>query len=79
MPAMTHLRRLLDQLSFPILIVMCLTLGLAPFTPEPHIWKKLKLLAAGGLTQAIDIFDLLLHGLPWLLLIAKVALMRKTA
>jgi len=79
MPAMTHLRRLLDQLSFPILIVMCLTLGLAPFTPEPHIWEKLKFLAAGGLTQAIDIFDLLLHGLPWLLLIAKVALMRKTA
>jgi hypothetical protein len=76
---MTHLRRLLDHLSFPILIVICLTLGLAPFTPEPHIWEKLKLLAAGGLTQAIDIFDLLLHGLPWLLLIAKVALMRKTA
>lgn len=48
----------------------CLTLGLAPFLPEPHIWGKLKWLAGGGHgMQPIDIFDTLLHGTPWLLAI----------
>ena len=43
-------------------------LGLAPFTPEPHLWEKLKMLADGTLVRPIDIFDLLLHATPWLLL-----------
>jgi hypothetical protein len=70
---MTALRRLLDSLPLSILIILCITLGLSPFTPEPHIWEKLKMLAAGTLTRPIDIFDLLLHGLPWLLLVLKLA------
>jgi hypothetical protein len=51
-----------------ILVVLCLTLGLAPFVPEPHVWEKLKMLAAGELTRPLDIFDLLMHGLPFVLL-----------
>ena len=51
-----------------VLVILCLTLGLAPFVPEPHIWEKLKMLAAGTLTRPIDIFDLLLHAFPFLLL-----------
>ncbi len=54
-----------------ILIVLSLTLGLAPFVPEPHVWEKLRMLAAGALTELVDILDLLLHGTPWLLLIFK--------
>jgi len=61
----------IQSLPIPILIVLCLTLGLAPFTPEPHIWEKLKMLAAGDLKRPIDIFDLLLHGLPFVLLILR--------
>ena len=61
----------LDNLSFPILIIACLTLGLAPFMPEPHIWEKLKMLFSGELSRPIDIFDMLLHGIPWILLIMK--------
>jgi hypothetical protein len=53
---------------------MCLTLGLAPFTPEPHLWEKLKMLLSGELGKPMDIFDLLLHGSPWLLLILKLLL-----
>jgi hypothetical protein len=30
------------------------------------------MLAAGDLTRPIDIFDLLLHGTPWVLLLIKV-------
>jgi apolipoprotein N-acyltransferase len=50
-------------------LVLCLTLGLAPFTPEPHIWGKLKWLFGGGNgMQLMDYFDLLFHGFPWIYL-----------
>jgi len=63
--------RLLDALPVSTLLIICATLGLAPFVPEPHIWEKLKMLAAGTLTRPIDMFDLAFHGIPWLLLVAK--------
>ena len=49
--------------------LICLTLGLAPFTP-PHIWGKLKWIAGGAEgMQFMDWFDVVLHGTPWVLLI----------
>ena len=71
---MTKLRAILDRLPIWALVVACATLGLAPFVPEPHVWEKLKMLVAGGLTRPADIFDLLLHGTPWILLILKLAI-----
>jgi len=65
------MQKLFDKIPLVLLIVVCLTLGLAPFMPEPHIWEKLKMLATGALVRPIDIFDLFLHGSPWLLLIVK--------
>jgi hypothetical protein len=62
---------LLDQIPLNILILAALTLGLAPFLPEPHIWEKLKMLAAGNLVKPLDIFDLILHATPFVLLAAK--------
>jgi hypothetical protein len=67
--------RLLDQIPLPIALLAALTLGLAPFFPEPHLWEKLKMLAGGTLTRPMDIFDLALHALPWVLLLAKLARM----
>ncbi len=61
----------IDRLPLFLFVVIALTLGLAPFVPEPHLWEKLKLLAAGNLIRPIDLFDLLLHGLPWVLLLVK--------
>ena len=61
----------LDDISITYLVIACLTLGLAPFVPEPHIWEKLKMIAAGELSRPIDIFDLIMHGVPWVLLILK--------
>jgi hypothetical protein len=72
---MDFLANLLNQFSWPILIIACLTLGLAPFFPEPHIWEKLKMLASGTLVKPIDIFDLLMHAAPFLLAGLKLALM----
>ncbi len=63
----------LDQIPLSILIVACLTLGLAPFTPEPHIWEKLKMLASGTLVRPVDWFDLAMHAAPFVVLAAKLA------
>lgn len=71
---MTRMRRLFRRIPLSILILLCLTLGLAPFVPEPHVWQKLKMLAAGELGNPVDIFDLLLHATPWILLVLKLAL-----
>lgn len=60
--------RWLDRQPLFIFVVAALTLGLAPFAPEPHVLEKLKMLGAGMLSRPIDIFDLFLHGMPWLLL-----------
>ena len=60
--------------SWPVLIALCLTLGLAPFVPQPHLTEKLRMLAAEELRRPLDIFDLALHGAPWLLLAAKAVL-----
>ena len=71
--------KLLRRIPLVLLIVLCLTLGLAPFAPEPHLWEKLKMLAAGRLVEWLDWFDLLLHATPWLLLLAKLACYRGQA
>jgi len=65
----------LDRIPFVILIAVALLLGLAPFVPEPHLWEKLKMLAAGTLSRPIDIFDLLYHAAPWVLLVLKLVRM----
>lgn len=63
----------LDNLPWSLVILACLTLGLAPFFPEPHVWEKLKMLASGTLVRPIDIFDLLMHSAPFIVAIAKLA------
>ena len=69
---------MLNKIPLSLLIVLCLTLGLAPFQPEPHIWEKLKMLMSGDLVKVIDIFDLIMHGTPWVLLIARLVLTLKS-
>jgi len=61
----------IDRTSLMLFAFAALTLGLAPFVPEPHLWEKLKMLADGTLSRPIDIFDLVLHGAPWALLGVK--------
>jgi hypothetical protein len=69
----------LDKIPLVTLLIIALLLGLAPFTPEPHLWEKLKMLAAGELVKPIDIFDLFLHGTPVVLLALKLIRMRTGA
>jgi hypothetical protein len=62
--------RLLDNMTWEMVIILCLTLGLAPFFP-PHVYEKLRMLFRGELVRPIDWFDLVLHGTPWVLLLLK--------
>lgn len=51
-------------------LVLSLTLGLAPFFPEPHLIGKIQWVLGGAEGMAaMDYFDLLLHGSPWIWLI----------
>ncbi|WP_339715499.1 hypothetical protein [uncultured Kriegella sp.] len=56
--------------NWKVVILLCLTLGLAPFFPEPHIWGKIKWIMGGAVgMQFKDWFDVIFHGFPFLLLI----------
>ena len=70
----------LERIPLSLLLPLAVVMALAPFTPEPHLWEKLKMLASGTLVRPIDIFDLFLHGTPLLLLALKLlsGLSRKT-
>lgn len=70
---MIALLQWIDQLPWHLVVIACLTLGLAPFFPEPHIWEKLKMLASGTLVKPVDIFDLLMHATPFLVAGLKLA------
>lgn len=66
----------MKQLIMPLLT--SLTLGLAPFVPEPHIVGKLRWVAGGANgMQAMDYFDLILHVSPWIWLGVSVILVIK--
>ncbi len=62
----------LDKIPWSILIIAAVFLGLAPFVPEPHLVEKIRMLTQGTLVRPIDIFDLFYHGLPLLLIVAKI-------
>tara|TARA_B100000745_G_C19913883_1_gene306788 strand:- start:209 stop:433 length:225 start_codon:yes stop_codon:yes gene_type:complete len=61
--------------NWKLVLLLCLTLGLAPFYPEPHIVGKIKWIAGGANgMKLMDWFDTLLHGFPFILLIRIVIL-----
>jgi len=54
-------------------VISSLTLGLAPFFPEPHIWGKIRWIMGGAVgMKAIDWFDFFFHGAPWFLLVGVI-------
>jgi hypothetical protein len=56
--------------NWKIVLLLCLTLGLAPYFPEPHILGKLKWIFGGAIgMKPMDWFDVVLHGFPFVLLI----------
>ena len=55
--------------DWKLIILLCLTLGLSPFFPEPHVVGKIKWIIGGANgMQPMDWFDFVLHGFPFILL-----------
>lgn len=63
--------KFLDLIPYPLLIILALFMLAAPFRPMPHVIEKLIMLKNGTLTKPIDIFDLVYHLIPTLLLALK--------
>lgn len=68
---LARLGALIDRLPMAPLVVIAVLLGLAPFVPEPHLVEKLRMLGEGTLRRPLDIFDLLMHAAPLLLIAVK--------
>jgi hypothetical protein len=69
----------LNKIPLSLILPLAVLLALAPFTPEPHLWEKLKMLADGTLVKPIDIFDLFLHGTPLVILLLKLSVRTDSA
>ncbi len=64
----------IDRIPLLPLAIAATVVALAPFTPEPHLLEKSRLLIHGELIKPIDIFDLFWHS--FLLLLLVIRLMR---
>ncbi len=50
-------------------VIGVLTLGLAPFYPQPHIVGKIRWILGGAKGMSpLDWFDAVMHGAPWIFL-----------
>lgn len=58
----------LDKIPYSSLIIGAVLMGLTPFVPMPHSIEKILMFAKGELTKPIDIFDLLFHLSPVLII-----------
>ena len=64
--------QIIDRIPFTILIVLAIFMLLAPFRPMPHVVEKFIMLKNGTLNRPIDIFDLIYHLLPTIVLVLKI-------
>jgi len=70
--------RFFAGIPWTFLLPVAVFLGLVPFQPEPHLMEKLRMLVNNQLIAPIDIFDLLIHGAPLLLVAGKLLFGRVT-
>ena len=61
----------LEKIPYTLLITAAIFMLLAPFRPMPHVIEKIVMLKNGALTKPLDIFDLIFHLTPAILLIIK--------
>lgn len=60
--------------NFLLALLATLTLGLAPFVPEPHFFGKVRWVLGGAEgMKPMDWFDLVMHGAPWVWLVFESA------
>jgi len=69
--------RWIDRIPLYLLILLAAWMAVAPINPEPHLVEKVRMLSQGNLTKPLDIFDLLYHLAPMVLLAIRVLRMVK--
>jgi hypothetical protein len=62
----------LDTIPYSILILIAILMLLAPFKPMPHVLEKMIMLKNGTLSKPLDIFDLIFHLIPTIILLLKI-------
>ena len=62
----------IDSIPYTLIILIAVFMLLAPFRPLPHVVEKLIMLKNGTLSKPIDLFDLVFHLVPTVLLIIKI-------
>ena len=61
----------IDRVPTALLVILAVMMAGAPFTPEPHLLEKYRMFSNGTLTKSVDIFDVIWHLFPTVLLVAK--------
>ena len=64
--------KLIDKISYSVIIPLAIVMFLAPFRPMPHALEKFNMLIGGTLSRPVDIFDLFFHLIPSLILLLKI-------
>lgn len=70
--------KMIDRIPLSFLIVIAAWLAVVPITPEPHLWEKTRMLLAGTLHKPIDIFDLVMHASPLVVLALRLWRLRQS-
>ncbi len=68
----------IDKIPLLPLAAAAILMSLAPFSPEPHLLEKSRMLVNGELSKGIDIFDLFWHSFLIALLALRFVRMKKS-
>ena len=68
----------IDRIPLLPLAIAAIFMALAPFSPEPHLLEKSRMLINGELTKGIDIFDLFWHSFLIVLLALRLIRLNKS-
>ena len=69
----------IDRIPIIPLAFFAIFMSLAPFSPEPHLVEKSRMLMNGELTRGIDIFDFFWHSFLPVLLVIRLWRRQKSA
>jgi hypothetical protein len=69
----------IDQIPLAPLVIITLVMALAPFSPEPHLLEKSRMLISGELSKGIDIFDLFWHSFLIVILVVRLIRLKRPA
>jgi hypothetical protein len=74
---MPSVLRLIDKIPLAALAVVAVFFAIAPIQPEPHLLEKIRMLFNAELVRPIDIFDLVMHATPLVLLAIRLTRLKR--